>query len=126
VVAVVEDLVDDLTEAEGHQGQIVAAQPQRRGADDDAGEAAQQGGRDQHHPHRDVDAGEVVDPGELRAEEADVLSVEEPGHEPAGGVAADGPERHETQVEQTGVADHDVQTERGHRVDERLVDRQQR
>ena len=44
-------------------------------------------------------------------------------HQPAGGVAADRPERDEAQVEQAGVADDDVQAERAHHLDQRLVDR---
>ena len=41
-------------------------------------------------------------------------------------VAADGPEGDEAEVEQAGVADHDVQAERADDPDDGLVDRRQR
>lgn len=126
VVPVVEDLVDDLSEAERHQGQVITAQPERRRADDHAEQRAEQAGRDQHDPHRDVDTGEVAVGGELRPEELEGDLVEEARHQPPGRVAADGPEGHEAQVQQAGVADDDVQAEGRHHVDDRLVDGQQR
>ena len=67
VVAVARDLGHDLAEAERHDREVVAAQPQRRQADQDADERGQEPGRDEQEPDRDVDAG-AFEPTPTRAE----------------------------------------------------------
>src|SRR5205807_4061701 len=78
---------DDLAEAQRHDGQVVAPQAQGGSAQDDAGDGG--GG----------DAGGEDGP------EAPVLVHAQQGH----GVAADGEEGDVTEVEQAGLAHHDVQ-----------------
>ena len=120
-----EDLRDDLAEAERDQREVVAAQPQRRRADDDADERADGAGDDQDEPEVDVDAG-CLRPAVGDRRWKVQLSVDEPGHQPAGGVTADRPERDVAEVEQAGVADDDVEAERHDDPDHGLVDRWRR
>ena len=56
VVAVAGDLGHDLAEAERDDREVVAAQPQRREADDDADDGREDPGDGQDEPDRDVDA----------------------------------------------------------------------
>src|SRR4051812_47365 len=81
---------DDLTEAERHDGEVVAADAQRRGTEDEA--------RDHGDHDRDRHDDE---PAELR-----VL-----GGQDADGVGADGVEADVAEVEQACVADDDVEAE---------------
>src|SRR5205823_9990156 len=75
-------------------------------------------------PEVDVDAAHDERCGV--AQHVDVGLVEEAGHQPAGDVPADRPESDEAEVEQSGVADDDIETECRHDPDQRLVDRDQR
>lgn len=87
---------EDLTEAEGHDGEVVAAQPQRGRADQDA--EHQGGGR------ADQDRGPE---GQVQVEGRAGGSGDH-----GGGVGADPEEGHVAEVEQAGEADDDVQAER--------------
>ena len=92
----------DLAEAEGHDGQVVAVQPQHRQAEQHAGD-----GR-----HREPDEEEDVEPAGRQREAAaeDQVGVRRAEDRP--GVRADREEGHVAEVEQAGQADHDVQSER--------------
>ena len=57
---VADELRHDLAEAERDDGEVVAAQAQRRQADQDADDRREHPGEDQDEPHRDVDPGEAV------------------------------------------------------------------
>ncbi len=84
----------DLAEAERHDGQVVAAQPQRRRAEQDAEDGRHGRPDDQHQPERAC-AGRVN------------------GRRAVGvRVRADGEERGVAQVEQAGQANDDVQADR--------------
>ena len=80
---------NDLPEAQGDDGQIVAAQPQDRGTEDQAGQG------------RDGDA--------ERQHEPEVPVV--PGGRAAPAVAPDGVERHVAQVQHAGLADDHVEAD---------------
>ena len=94
VVPVVERDPGHLAEAQGHDGEVVAAQAQRRVAEDGAGGAGEDHGQRQ------------------RGEEVQVGL----GHQERARVGADGEERRIAQVQEPGVADHDVEAEPEHRV----------
>ena len=124
LVGVVEELRDDLAEAKRHEREVVAAKAQRRCTDDETEDGAQHRGRDQDDPEVDVDA--LRREGRRVTEPVDLQTEEEAGHEPTGDIGPDRPERDVPEVEQAGVADDDVQAERTHRPDQRLVDRRDR
>lgn len=94
-VGVVHGDTEDLTEAEGHDGQVVAAQPQGRRADqhteDQRGERADQDGGPEGEVHAERRAGRA---GDQR-----------------GRVGADAEEGDVAEVEQAGEADDDVQAQ---------------
>lgn len=95
-VEVVDGDAEDLSEAEGDDGEVVAAQSQGGGADEDAederrGHAGEHGG-----PEGELDSGEA---GELGA-----------GDEGCG-VGADAEEGDVSEVEESGEADDDVEAE---------------
>jgi hypothetical protein len=92
VAQVAEDDGHDLAEAQGHDGEVVATQLERGGAEQDAEHGGGTDGHPDHDPPADVDA-EVGRGQEGRR------------------VRADGVERHVAQVEQAGEAHHDVQAE---------------
>ncbi len=98
-VQVVEEDADDLAEAERDDGEIVAAQLERGRAEQHAEAAGDQRPQRQHHIHRPVQA-------ELRRTEQGV------------GVGAHGEERDVAQVEQARIADHDVEAQRQHDVEQ--------
>ena len=115
VVAVAEDLREDLAEAEGHEGQVVALQPQRRRADDDAGDAATT-------PATIRTSQNVMwMPGKFGSAVSTEVDVDvaparrdvdrEDRHQPGGDVGAEQEERDVAEVEQAGVADDDVEAE---------------
>lgn len=87
---------DDLAEAEGHDRQVVAAQAQHREAEE---EAEQRG----HHPG-DRQGGPEAEPGVLGEQRVGVGTYR---------VEADVAE-----IEQAGQADHDVQADAEHHVDQ--------
>ncbi len=125
VLAVDRGAADDLTEREGHDGDVVAPQPQRREAEDGAEQRRQGGRRDDDQDVVEVDARQVL--GEVR--DADVQRlvderlarrVEEARAEPADRVRADGEEGHVAEVEQAGEADDHVEAERHDHVGERV------
>ena len=107
-VEVVGEEEDDLAETQRHDGQVVAAKPQGRDAQDDAEE------------HREDD-------GEGNGEEGVEVDVkgrwrrQGPGH-PRGGVSADGVEGDVAQVQQPGETRDDVQTDGEQDVDGDLLD----
>ena len=96
VVPVEQDDADDLAEAERHDREIVAAQPQHRKAQQDAERGGEQAGQRQADPEAEA---EVV-------------------REQRVGVGADRVERDVAEVEQAGEADHDVQAPAEHHVDQ--------
>ena len=96
LVPVEQDEPDDLAEAESHDGQIVAAQPQHRKAEQNACQGGEHTGQWQADPER---------PAELRGQQGI-------------GVGANGVEGHVTQVKQAGQPDHDVQSPAKHDVNE--------
>ena len=112
VVELRDDDPDDLAEAERHDGQVVAAQPQRRPAQDDPGDHRQRDrDRDADRPgHRPV-LGQVepllqpLDHRRLR------------GAEERHAVRADREEADVAEVEQAGQADDHVQADRDEHVD---------
>ena len=89
---VAEDDRHDLAEPKGHDGQVVAAQAQRGRAEQDAEDRGHQRANEQHHPEREVLAGEA-------------------GGREGVGVRADREERGVTKVEQPGEADDDVEAQ---------------
>ena len=99
---VVEEDADDLAEAERDDGEVVAAQLERRRAEQHAEQRGDRRADRQDHPERQVQA-------ELRAGEQRV------------DVGADGVERDVAEVEQAGEADDDVQAQREHDVEDREV-----
>src|SRR3954453_20317349 len=90
VLAVAEDLGDDLTEAQGDQSQVVALEAERGGADEDAPQRAERRAYRKDQPEVDVDAGAGADGG---ARDVHVPLGEEGRHDPPGHVPADRPER---------------------------------
>ena len=80
---------DDLAEAEGDDGQVVAPQPQGGRSEDHPGHGGGGDGRRQDHP------------------EAPALLGPEQGH----GVGADGEEGDVAEVEEAGLADHHVEAD---------------
>ena len=88
-VQIVQKDADDLAEAERHDGEVVAAQPQRRCPEHDAEEGREDRPYRQQHPPWQMDA--EVRRGEQRV-----------------GIGANGIERDVAQVEQPRKADHDV------------------
>ena len=94
-LGVVGDQPDDLAEAERDDRQVVAAHPQRRRAEDDPGDHR---GHDRDREHQQERQCACCD-----GEHADR-------------VRADGVEADVAEVEQAGVADHDVEAERDQHV----------
>src|SRR5690606_24031415 len=93
---VVEQDTNDFTEAEGHDGQVVASQPQHREPEQESEGSGQQGAYWQREPER----------------YAEVL------REQGKGVSANGVERHIREGQQAGKADNPVQPEGQHDVDQ--------
>ena len=108
-------LADDLAERERHDRDVVAAQAQRRHADQRARDRRRGHGEDEDEQEVDVDAGQ---PGRGSArEDRHALPVgsgvgPEARRAVRGGVRADGDEGHVAEVEQAGEPDDDVQAER--------------
>ena len=115
-VQVVQEDSDDFAEAECHDGQIVAAQPQGRCTEQSTEQRRKARSQRYDQPDRVVqpirkhlpDELEVF--GELRRRQQ---CVEIGSHRIEGHVA---------EIEQSGIADHDVQSERQHHVEQREVD----
>src|SRR3970282_2015168 len=63
LVGVAHELRDDLPEAERHDGEVVAAEPERGQADEDADHRREDAGDGEDEPHRDVEAGLVIGDG---------------------------------------------------------------
>jgi hypothetical protein len=113
VLQVVQEHADDLAEAQRDDGEVVAAQPEHRKAEQAAGDRREQRGQRHHDPDRRVQpvrkerghGGEGLE--QVRAREQRVH------------VRAHRVERDEAEVEQAGVADHDVQPERQQHVQQR-------
>src|SRR5260370_3319171 len=100
---------DDLPEGERDDGEVVAADAESGSPDDDAEAGRDEGGDPDHHP----EAPRVA--VERRAQHR--------GVQQAHGVGPDGEERGVAQVEQSRIADHDVEAEREQDVDHRVSDR---
>src|SRR5215208_1363579 len=118
VVAILEDLRDDLPEPQGDYSQVVPPQPQGGRPDDDATQGGECAGEDQEYPEGEVyplrlpagDRGRSGPEGEAHLPELG-------GGEPPNDVGAKGVERHEAEVEQAGEPDDDVQAERKQDID---------
>ena len=121
LVAVLEDAADDLAERERDDRDVVAAQSQRRQADDRPRDGADEDRPDQDEQEVDVDSGQRrrepahADVDALLAAHAGV----EVGRPPAHRHRAERVERHVAEVEQAREADHQVQAQRHHHVGER-------
>ena len=90
-----EDRAGDLAEAEGDDGEVVAAQPQDRRADEQADQAAA-----------------MMTNGSAPQNQSSGLNAGRGRRgQDRGGVRADGVEGHVAEVEQAREADHDVQAE---------------
>ena len=89
-----DDDADDLAERQGHDRQVVAAQPQHGEAEHHAPERGQQPGDRQAGPETEAEG----------------------GREDRVGIGADGVERDVAEVEQPGEPDHDVQPPAEHDV----------
>ena len=89
-----DDEADDLAERQRDDGEIVAAQPQHRKAE-------------QHAPERGEDAGQ---------RQADPERQSEIGRQQRVGIGADGVERDIAEIEQAGEADHHVQSPSQHHI----------
>src|SRR5207342_1944782 len=80
VLPVEQDQADDLAEAEGDDGEVVAAQPQHRKAEEEAGERGEDAGGRQADPEREA---EVLCDQRIGISadriERDVAEIEEPG-----------------------------------------------
>ena len=85
---------DDLAEGERDDGEIVAAQPQHRKAEQDAPERGEDAGERQADPERQLEVR-----GEQRV-----------------GIGADRVERDVAEIEQAGEADHDVEAPAEHHI----------
>src|SRR6188768_4019977 len=83
---------DDLAKGQGNDRQIVSAHAESRSADHDAESRGDDGAQPDHFPEAPLES-------------------HERGVEYAHGVGADGKERRIAEVKETGVADHDVQSE---------------
>jgi hypothetical protein len=105
-IQVVHENAHDLAETEGDDGQIIAAQAQCRRAEQYAEQAGGKRAHRQNRPHRPVQA-------ELRRGQQRI------------GISADGIESDEAQIEQTGEADHDVQPQRQHHIQQREIEHAQ-
>ena len=104
VVHIVQEHPDDFAKAQGHDGQVVTAQAQGRRAQQDAKDARHYGRQRQHHPDWRVQtlgvhgrqAGKCLQ---------QVGRIEQPVD-----IGTDGEKSHIAQVQQAGVAHHNVQT----------------
>jgi len=115
VAAVERHLPDDLAERERHDRDVVAAQAQRRHADQRACHRRRRHGKDEDQQEVDVDAGQLR--RGFAHEDRHALpvvsgAVPEVRGEVRRGVRADREERHVAEVEQAREPDHDVQPER--------------
>ncbi len=106
------DDAHDLAEPERHDREVVPAQAEHRGADQQTDARGQQ--RDDPHRHEEVQVG-----GQRRRRRAG-RRVQEGAGEHAGRVGAEREEGHVAEVEQARVPDHDVQTETEQHVDHHL------
>ena len=119
LAAVGHDLADDLAEGERDDRDVVAAQPQRRHADQGAGDGRRRDGEREDEQEVDVDAGRARDG--VADQDGDAVPVG-PGVDPearpevGGRVRADREEGDVAEVEQAGEADDDVEPERHHHV----------
>ena len=114
---VLEDDRDDLAEAEGHDREVVAAQAQRRRAEQRAEDGRHAGGQPDDDPERDVDPRDG--PGAAVAKWKLMPSAPQCGE--ARNAAVYAPERVErdvAEVQQPGEADDDVQPQRQRGEDE--------
>ncbi len=115
VVAVACDLREDLAEAESDDREVVAAQAERRQADQHADDGRRDPCHRQDEPDREMKAGRAgVEPDRP---EVQVLLRELRRGEPTGHVRAHRIEGDVTEVEQPGVPDDEVQAERHHGED---------
>ena len=113
-----EDARDDLAEGERHDRQVVAAQPQRRGAEHHAPHRGERHRDEEHEEEVDVDA-RAASSRLVGRQDVDVR-VGNCSDKPADDERADRVERDVAEVEQAGEADHDVQAQGHDHVGQRL------
>ena len=114
-VQVVEEDADDLAKTQGDDGQVVAAQLERGRAQQHTEQTGQRSGQRDDRPDGQVQA--VRKCGRYpRKSFSQVRRAEQRKQ-----IRAHGKESHVTQVEQAGVADHDVQAQRQQHVQKRHV-----
>ncbi len=101
-IHVVEQDTDDLAEAQRDDRQIVAAQRQHGNAEQDAEAGGKRRADRQDHQKRQVDA-------ELRARQQRVA------------VGADGIERDKPEIQQSGIADHQIEPHGEQHIDQHVV-----
>ena len=99
---------DDLPEAQGHDGQVVAAEAEGGVAEDRPRPGGEKPADQQVHPHEPPVRVDVHAEAHLEDLDEDDGAV----------VAADGEEGHIAQVEQPGEAHHDVEPAGEHHVDD--------
>ncbi len=116
VVAVADELGDDLPEPERDDREVVAAQAEGRDPDQDAEHGGEDRSEHDHEPRRDVDPRRSLADGaaEDQRERMAVAPCELLRGEPARDVGAGREEGDVAEVEQTGVADHEVEPEAHH------------
>ncbi|MPM22574.1 hypothetical protein SDC9_69031 [bioreactor metagenome] len=115
MIQVVQEDADDLAEAQRHDGQIVTAQLQHRYAQQHPGACRQYQGQRNHHPQR-----QMQPVGELRGKPREVLT-QVGRRQQAEHIGTHRVEGHIAQVQQTGVAHHDVEAQRQHHIQQRQV-----
>ena len=116
LVQVVQEHADDLAEAQRHDGQVVAAQLQRGRAQQDAEDA-----RPAAAPAGiTIHSGMCRPSGNIAAIHGEGLGQVRRGQQ-AVHVGTDGEEGDVAQVQQAGIADHDVQAQRQQHVQQRHV-----
>ena len=123
----------DLAKTQGHDRQIIALEPQGRGAEQHPEKSGDRGGDRQHQPERDLEvddvaarrvkAGDEVEPLEGLPEAAP-RRLQLPRARHAIGIGADREKRGVAEVEQSGKADDDIEAERqsgeGQRIGRRI------
>ena len=115
VVAVAHDLRDDLAEAERDDREVVAAQAQRRQADQNSDQSREAAGDQEDEPEREVDPRQL--PRDPDGAEVERPLVELLRGQPGGGVGAGRVKGNVAEVEQARVADDDVEADGHHRHD---------
>ena len=116
VIQIVQEYADDLAESQRDDGQVVAAQFQGRRSEQHAEERRHSGRQRDHQQDRHVDPARIqcTNPGEGLAQ---VWRGEQGVH-----IRADRKKCHVAQIEQAGIPDDDVQTNRQQHIQQGCID----